>query len=100
VIREFVEDRIVTDIGISAGTLDYRNPRRVLIGLILFVLGVIAVFSWSAVREEIETQSCNNKFWKFAIQSVEPEVYASRCGGCPNGLNLALCLSTGSFLLN
>ena len=88
----------MTDITIPVGTLVYRSSRRALIGMILFLLGVIAVFSWSAVREEIETQSCNNKFWKFVIQSVEPELYASKCGGCPNGLSLVLCLSTGSIL--
>jgi hypothetical protein len=76
----------VTDIGILAGASVYRNPRRALIGMILSMLGVIAMFSWSAVREEIETQSCNNKFWKFVMYNVEPDIYAKKCG-CPNSLD-------------
>ena len=76
----------MTDIGFPVGASAYRNPTRALIGMILFMLGVIAVFSWSAVREEIETQICNNKSLKFIIQKVEPELYANKCG-CPNNLD-------------
>jgi hypothetical protein len=78
----------VGDISSPVGASVYLSPARKLLMILFLVGGIVAAFSWAAVKADTETKRCNSLYWHFFVYKFEPELYAKKCG-CPNNLDFS-----------